>query len=85
MEVPRVPYTDPMTTRERINLRYTMKKWDMKSYFEWRLWQKIAHLLPRRIAYFAMVRLVSHAWVQEGTKAPDDLTYTDICRHWGKV
>lgn len=57
-------------------------KYDVRRFFREGIWQKIAFRMPRRVAYWAMIRVVSHAWVQAGTKEPDQITYSEMCEAW---
>lgn len=54
-------------------------------FWRWRttgLWQSLAHKLPRRIAYFAYIRVMAHAWADAGNKHPDELTVQETCERW---
>jgi hypothetical protein len=78
----RRPYTEPYTLRERLMIRFTGAKYDWRAFWRNGLWQWIAHWLPRRIAYFAMIRVMAHAWAKAGNKTPNELTYEEVCRYW---
>lgn len=78
----RVAFTEPFTIRERMSIKWAFARYDVRRFIESGLWQKLAHLLPRRIAYFAYIRVVAHAWAQVGNKHPDELNYGETCDLW---
>lgn len=75
-------FTEPYTLREHTSIRLGLLKYDIKSFLRSGLWQSIAHKLPRRIAYFAYIRVVAHAWVVEGNVEPDALGFSAVLKHW---
>lgn len=44
---------------------------------------KLAWLLPRRLAYWAMIRVAAHATTGRfGNTSPDDLDYEKMAKRW---
>lgn len=58
-------------------------RYEIRRFREWRYAEWIAHKLPRKIAYFAYVRVVAWASVEEN-RAPDDYRYRETCEAWEK-
>lgn len=52
---------------------------------EWpeRIQRRIAHMAPRWLVYFIVIRAYSDAWVRTN-KAPDELTFDEVVGPWDK-
>lgn len=82
MELTREPYSEPLTLRERVAVtRYGIKH-DVRTFWRNGLWERLAQRMPRRLAYFAFVRVMAHAWSDAKHKEPNDITYQEACERW---
>ncbi len=66
----RTPYTEPYTARERLTIQVDLRRYDWHAFWDSGLWQWLAHLLPRRLALFAFIRVMGHAWAEAKTIEP---------------
>lgn len=82
--IAREPFTEPFPFRERLSIRVYWARHDIGKWLRYGVWQSLAHKLPRRLAYFAYVRVMAHAWAEAGNKHPDELTYREVCERWGE-
>lgn len=78
----RQPYTEPLTSRERLSVFVYGTKLNLKALRRDGFPRFVANKLPKRVAYFAYVRVFAHAWSDAGNKTPDDITYEDACKSW---
>lgn len=80
-DIARTPWTEPLTTRERIDVLVTGKKYDVRRWWKSGLWRWIAHRLPRRLALFVYIRVMAEAWAATN-KSPDEITYEEAYKIW---
>lgn len=82
MELTRAPYSDPLTLRERLAVKRDLATYDARKFIHTGFWQWLAHRLPRRLVYFAYIRVMAHAWAEVGNKHPDEIGYQEACERW---
>lgn len=78
----REPFTKPYTRRERLSIRYSLKRYDVQQFFREGIWRRVAWRLPHGLAYWTMIRVFGHAWAEAGNKTPNELTYEDVSKAW---
>lgn len=67
--------------RRWLSVRLYGVRYRVQRFREWRYAELIAHRLPRKIAYFAYVRVVANASAEEN-RPPDDYRYAETCDAW---
>lgn len=77
----REPWTEPYTRRERLNIRYDLKRYDVRRFFEAGLWQRLAWMLPRKLALWAFIRVCGNV----SDLPPDQITYPVAYDRWERV
>lgn len=75
----RVPYEEPLTVKERLSVRYMLKKGDVMAFFDHGLWQWLAWKMPHRLVLWCFIRVCANA----GTDVPPDkITYDLAYKRW---
>ena len=82
LRLSKASFAEPYSLRERISIRFDLARYDL-----WRLRtegipQFIAYRVPRKVAYWAFIRVFSSAWADAENKTPDELTYDEVAKAW---
>jgi hypothetical protein len=82
--ITREPWTDPLTIRERMAVKRSLFSYDVRRFFRDGIWQWMAHKLPERVIYFAMMRGYAAVWSHVGTITPDLIDFDMAMKYWGR-
>jgi hypothetical protein len=80
-QMERTAWTEPYTARERLSIRWDLKRYDIAAFFREGIWRGLAFKMPDKIAYWCFIQVMSHAWC-ETNKEPDAITYSEAANSW---
>lgn len=67
-----------------LRTRYALARYDLWQFRESGLAHLIARHLPRKVILWAFIRVMAHAWAENGHIHPNEISYEEAYKRWEK-
>lgn len=67
-----------------MRLRLSLVRYDAWRFRREGVWRWLAHKLPERVVYFALMRAYAAVWAGEGTITPNEIDFDRNAKWWGR-
>ena len=70
--------------KEKIAMKLYWIRYEWRQFWREGIWRRIAHLIPERVVYFALMRAYAKVWADAGNITPQEIDFERNAKYWGR-